>query len=156
MKIKDITGGYRAYRREVLEKLDLAAVESHGYCFQVDLAWRAIQEGFDVREVPITFTEREIGESEDRLDRTYLYPRATPEAALVHWFYLARSGTGPFREMDTQVDLSDGDLDCVYRLAKPFGLTESIEEWVRRAKGREDYDDNERWRDEFGPSGPSR
>lgn len=63
MKIKDITGGYRAYRREVLEKLDLAAVESHGYCFQVDLAWRAIQEGFDVREVPITFTEREIGES---------------------------------------------------------------------------------------------
>ncbi|MDF3310560.1 polyprenol monophosphomannose synthase [Rhodococcus sp. T2V] len=63
VKIKDITGGYRAYRREVLEKLDLAAVESHGYCFQVDLAWRAIQEGFTVREVPITFTEREIGES---------------------------------------------------------------------------------------------
>jgi dolichol-phosphate mannosyltransferase len=63
VKIKDITGGYRAYRREVLEKLDLAAVESHGYCFQVDLAWRAIQEGFDVREVPITFTKREIGES---------------------------------------------------------------------------------------------
>ena len=63
VKIKDITGGFRAYRREVLEKLDLAAVESHGYCFQVDLAWRAIQEGFTVREVPITFTEREIGES---------------------------------------------------------------------------------------------
>lgn len=63
VKIKDITGGFRAYRREVLEKLDLAAVESHGYCFQVDLAWRAIQDGFTVREVPITFTEREIGES---------------------------------------------------------------------------------------------
>ena len=63
VKIKDITGGFRAYRREVLEKLDLAAVESHGYCFQVDLAWRAIQEAFTVREVPITFTEREIGES---------------------------------------------------------------------------------------------
>jgi dolichol-phosphate mannosyltransferase len=63
VKIKDITGGFRAYRREVLDKLDLAAVESHGYCFQVDLAWRTIQEGFTVREVPITFTEREIGES---------------------------------------------------------------------------------------------
>ncbi|QBJ94600.1 polyprenol monophosphomannose synthase [Rhodococcus sp. ABRD24] len=63
VKIQDITGGYRAYRREVLEALDLAAVESHGYCFQVDLAWRAINHGFVVSEVPITFTERELGES---------------------------------------------------------------------------------------------
>ncbi|RDI23184.1 dolichol-phosphate mannosyltransferase [Rhodococcus sp. AG1013] len=63
VRIQDITGGYRAYRREVLEALDLAAVESHGYCFQVDLAWRAINQGFTVTEVPITFTEREIGES---------------------------------------------------------------------------------------------
>ncbi|MDH6678711.1 dolichol-phosphate mannosyltransferase [Rhodococcus sp. LBL1] len=63
VKIRDITGGYRAYRREVLETLDLGAVESHGYCFQVDLAWRAINDGFTVTEVPITFTERELGES---------------------------------------------------------------------------------------------
>lgn len=63
VKIQDITGGYRAYRREVLEALDLGAVESHGYCFQVDLAWRAIGAGFTVTEVPITFTERELGES---------------------------------------------------------------------------------------------
>lgn len=63
VKIKDITGGYRAYRRGVLERLDLDTIESHGYCFQVDLAWRAIQEGFTVTEVPITFTERERGES---------------------------------------------------------------------------------------------
>lgn len=63
VKIQDITGGYRAYRREVLEALDLGAVESHGYCFQVDLAWRAINAGFTVSEVPITFTERELGES---------------------------------------------------------------------------------------------
>ena len=61
--IRDITGGYRAYRREVLATLDLDAIASHGYCFQVDLAWRTLQAGFTVAEVPITFTEREIGES---------------------------------------------------------------------------------------------
>lgn len=63
VKLRDITGGYRAYRREVLETIDLDAVGSVGYCFQIDLAWRAIQAGFEVVEVPITFTEREIGES---------------------------------------------------------------------------------------------
>lgn len=63
VKINDITGGYRAFRREVLEKLPLESIESHGYCFQVDLAWRALQEGFVVREVPITFTERTVGKS---------------------------------------------------------------------------------------------
>ncbi|RAV31693.1 polyprenol monophosphomannose synthase [Corynebacterium heidelbergense] len=61
--LSDITGGYRAYRREVLEAIHLDTVDSAGYVFQVDLAWRAVHEGFDVREVPITFTEREIGES---------------------------------------------------------------------------------------------
>ncbi|OHV05879.1 dolichol-phosphate mannosyltransferase [Mycobacterium talmoniae] len=61
--IHDITAGYRAYRREVLEKIDLAAVESKGYCFQIDLTWRAINNGFVVVEVPITFTERELGVS---------------------------------------------------------------------------------------------
>lgn len=63
VRIKDITGGYRAFRREVLEGIDLDGVRSLGYGFQVDLAWRSIQAGFTVREVPITFTEREIGES---------------------------------------------------------------------------------------------
>ncbi|MEI6253116.1 MAG: polyprenol monophosphomannose synthase [Mycobacteriaceae bacterium] len=61
--IHDITAGYRAYRREVLEKLDLTTVESKGYCFQVDLTWRAINNGFTVAEMPITFTERELGVS---------------------------------------------------------------------------------------------
>lgn len=61
--IHDITAGYRAYRREVLEKLDLTTVESKGYCFQVDLTWRAINNGFTVAEVPITFSERELGVS---------------------------------------------------------------------------------------------
>lgn len=61
--IHDITAGYRAYRREVLEKIDLAAVDSKGYGFQVDLTWRSINAGFSVVEVPITFTEREHGVS---------------------------------------------------------------------------------------------
>ena len=61
--IHDITAGYRAYRREVLEKIDLAAVDSKGYCFQIDLTWRTINNGFVVVEVPITFTEREFGQS---------------------------------------------------------------------------------------------
>ncbi|CAN5705031.1 polyprenol monophosphomannose synthase [soil metagenome] len=61
--IHDITAGYRAYRREVLEKIDLDAVDSKGYCFQIDLTWRAINSGFRVVEVPITFIERELGVS---------------------------------------------------------------------------------------------
>ncbi len=61
--VKDATGGYRAFRRRVLEKIDYSSVASQGYCFQVDLAWRAVQAGFRVQEVPITFAERERGES---------------------------------------------------------------------------------------------
>jgi len=59
----DATGGYRAYRRSVLDTLPLAEVASQGYCFQVDLAWQAWRAGHRVVEVPITFVERERGES---------------------------------------------------------------------------------------------
>ncbi|MBE7188304.1 polyprenol monophosphomannose synthase [Jatrophihabitans endophyticus] len=61
--LRDATGGYRAYRRGVLEAIDYPSVASHGYCFQVDLALRALDAGFRVVEVPITFVEREFGES---------------------------------------------------------------------------------------------
>ncbi len=61
--LHDATGGYRAYRRTVLQTIDLSSIASEGYCFQVDLAWRAVQAGFRVTEVPITFAERERGES---------------------------------------------------------------------------------------------
>jgi glycosyltransferase involved in cell wall biosynthesis len=60
--VHDITAGYRAYRREVLETIDLDSVDSKGYCFQIEMTWRTINTGFVV-EVPITFTEREIGVS---------------------------------------------------------------------------------------------
>ena len=63
LPLADATGGYRAYRREVLDALPLGQVASQGYCFQVDLAWRAWRAGHRVVEVPITFVERERGES---------------------------------------------------------------------------------------------
>ena len=63
IQLRDATGGYRAYRRKVLETVDYRAVASQGYCFQVDLAWRASKAGFRVVEVPITFADRERGES---------------------------------------------------------------------------------------------
>jgi dolichol-phosphate mannosyltransferase len=61
--LRDMTGGFRAYRRPVLERLLADPVRSQGYCFQVDLARRAHQAGFRVVEVPITFTERLAGTS---------------------------------------------------------------------------------------------
>ena len=61
--IRDVTGGYRAFRASTLRALDLHDVASQGYCFQIDLAWRAVQRGLRVVEVPITFVERERGES---------------------------------------------------------------------------------------------
>jgi dolichol-phosphate mannosyltransferase len=63
MPFRDATGGYRAYRLPVLEKIELDSVSSQGYCFQVDLAWRAYRHGFRVVEVPITFADRERGAS---------------------------------------------------------------------------------------------
>ncbi len=61
--IRDITGGFRAFRATTLKALDLSSVESQGYCFQIDLAWRAVRQGLTVTEVPITFVERERGHS---------------------------------------------------------------------------------------------
>ena len=61
--IRDMTAGYRAFRKETLEGLGMEAVASQGYCFQIDLAWRAVKAGFHVIEVPVTFIERERGES---------------------------------------------------------------------------------------------
>jgi dolichol-phosphate mannosyltransferase len=63
LPVRDATGGYRAFRRTVLEHIDYAAVASQGYCFQVDLARRAVEAGYRVVEVPITFVERVRGES---------------------------------------------------------------------------------------------
>ncbi|WP_392755053.1 polyprenol monophosphomannose synthase [Streptomyces sp. LN590] len=60
---RDVTGGYRAFRAETLQGIGLDEVASQGYCFQVDLARRAVDAGYHVVEVPITFVDREIGDS---------------------------------------------------------------------------------------------
>lgn len=61
--VRDITAGYRAFRRGTLEQLDLGAVESVGYGFQVDMTFRVARLGLKITEVPITFVERELGDS---------------------------------------------------------------------------------------------
>jgi dolichol-phosphate mannosyltransferase len=61
--VRDATGGFRLFRRTTLEKIDLHSVRSVGYCFQADLAWRTVEAGLRVREVPIVFVERVRGES---------------------------------------------------------------------------------------------
>ncbi|CAL9607869.1 polyprenol monophosphomannose synthase [Streptomyces pilosus] len=63
LPLRDITGGFRAFRAATLTGLGLEDVASQGYCFQVDLARRAVKAGYHVVEVPITFVERELGDS---------------------------------------------------------------------------------------------
>ncbi|HEY3541533.1 MAG TPA: polyprenol monophosphomannose synthase [Gaiellaceae bacterium] len=63
LKVRDLTGGFKCFRRHVLETLDLDAVESKGYAFQIEVTYRAIRRGFRVVEVPIVFSERVEGTS---------------------------------------------------------------------------------------------
>ena len=63
MPVKDATGGFKCFRREVLERLDLDAITSHGYMFQIETTYRARRAGFRVVEIPITFSDREVGDS---------------------------------------------------------------------------------------------
>jgi dolichol-phosphate mannosyltransferase len=68
LPVRDATGGYRVYRAAVFDAIDLDSVASQGYCFQVDLVWRAWRAGFEVVEVPIRFVERTAGSS--KMDRS--------------------------------------------------------------------------------------
>jgi dolichol-phosphate mannosyltransferase len=61
--VRDVTAGYRLFRRSTLETIDLSNVQSAGYVFQTDLAWRTVQAGLRIVEVPIEFVERVRGES---------------------------------------------------------------------------------------------
>ncbi|GAA5096266.1 polyprenol monophosphomannose synthase [Microbacterium yannicii] len=63
---KDATGGYRAYRAAALRALELESVSSQGYCFQIELLWRANRSGLRITEVPITFSDRTLGVSKMR------------------------------------------------------------------------------------------
>ncbi len=61
--VRDLTGGFKCFRREVLEAVDLASVECSGYAFQIELTYRALRRGFRVVEVPIVFADRRVGRS---------------------------------------------------------------------------------------------
>lgn len=63
LPVADATGGFRCYRRRVLERLDLTAVRSNGYAFQIEMAYRAHRAGFRIAEVPIIFPDRRVGRS---------------------------------------------------------------------------------------------
>ena len=63
LTIRDLTGGFKCFRRRALEGLDLASVRSSGYAFQIELTYRAIKRGLKVVEVPITFADRRVGKS---------------------------------------------------------------------------------------------
>ena len=63
LRVRDLTGGFKCFRREVLEAIEFDTVRSQGYAFQVELTYRAVQQGFTVVEVPITFRDRTHGQS---------------------------------------------------------------------------------------------
>ena len=63
VRIRDLTGGFKCFRRRVLETLDLDAIESKGYAFQIETTYRALREGFRVQEIPIVFVDRTEGTS---------------------------------------------------------------------------------------------
>ena len=66
--VKDLTGGFKCFRREVLEAIDLDSIQARGYAFQVEMTYRAIKRGFRVVEVPIVFRDRRAGSS--KMDRS--------------------------------------------------------------------------------------
>ena len=92
LSIRDVTGGFRAFRAETLRGLGIDDVASQGYCFQVDLAHRAVRAGYRVVEVPITFVEREFGDSKMSRDIVVEALWRVPVWGLTSRFRRVRSG----------------------------------------------------------------
>ena len=63
LPIKDATGGFKCFRRRVLEAIDLDQVKSDGYSFQIEMSFRAWKKGFKIKEIPIVFEDRKVGQS---------------------------------------------------------------------------------------------
>lgn len=78
MRVKDLTGGYKCFRRRVLEAIDWERVRSDGYAFQIEITFKAWRKGFRIREIPIVFVDRKAGES--KMSRRIVY-----EAAWMVW-----------------------------------------------------------------------
>ena len=78
LSVKDLTGGYKCFRRQVLEAIDLDRVRSDGYAFQIEINFKAWRKGFRIREIPIMFVDRRAGES--KMSRRIVW-----EAAWMVW-----------------------------------------------------------------------
>lgn len=63
LKVKDATGGFKCFRRKVLEAIELDRVKSNGYSFQIEMSFRAWKKGFKIKEIPIVFEDRKVGQS---------------------------------------------------------------------------------------------
>ena len=78
LPFQDLTGGFKCFRRAVLASIDLDAVHSNGYGFQIELTYRASRQGFRIREIPIIFVDRQVG-------RSKMSRRIVVEAMLMVW-----------------------------------------------------------------------
>ena len=78
MRVKDATGGYKCFRRRVLETIDLNRIRSDGYAFQIEVTFKAAKAGFRFIEIPIVFTDRNVGYSK-------MSPKIVREAAWMVW-----------------------------------------------------------------------
>jgi len=78
MPVRDATGGYKCFHREVLEAIDLESIRSDGYAFQIEMTFKAYQKGFRVVEIPIVFVDRNVGDSK-------MSSRIVGEAAWMVW-----------------------------------------------------------------------
>ncbi|WP_448855754.1 polyprenol monophosphomannose synthase [Corynebacterium camporealensis] len=118
--LSDMTAGYRAFRRELLESIDFDELSDAGYIFQVDLAFRAVKDGYDVREVPITFTERTYGES--KLDGSFVKDSLVE---VTKW--------GVAHRAEQVSDLAEDVSALVTRQARTLGLDEKINKGAKEA-----------------------
>ena len=88
LPVQDPTSGFKCYRREVLDRIDLDRIASKGYAFQIETVYRAVRAGFRVVEIPITFSERELGGSKMSrtivLEAVWRVPALRLRAALGH------------------------------------------------------------------------
>jgi dolichol-phosphate mannosyltransferase len=87
VSVQDLTGGFKCFRREVLEAIDLGSVRAEGYVFQIEVTYRALLAGFRIREVPIVFRDRTAGSSKMSsriaLEAMWLVPRLRRDARAV-------------------------------------------------------------------------
>jgi dolichol-phosphate mannosyltransferase len=63
LPLKDATGGFKCFRRKVLEAIDLEKIRSNGYAFQIEVSFKAWKKGFRIKEIPIVFLDRTVGNS---------------------------------------------------------------------------------------------